>query len=160
MTVHQYYQYIEDLAANHVLINHVPGDSNGKHFFRGELEEFYMDLRNKVKFPALIAESFELSYANDDKSRETSIIIANSYKESKNWNNIYAAMAQCEHIGDEILRRMMTDSDNGLICANIEPITAIPLMDEQHLYVGIRYTVRVESAFDISVDKSEWNDLN
>lgn len=159
MTVHQYYQYLESLAEHHVLISHVPGDSNGRHFFRGELEEFYMDLRNKVAFPALIAESFELSYTTDEKTRETSFIIANSYKESKNWENIYAAMAQCELIGDEVLRRMIFDTDNGSLCANIVPVTATPMLDEQHLYVGMRYTIRVESAFDFDVDDRQWTDL-
>ena len=156
MTVHQYYQYVQTLAEHHVLINH---DRSNKHFFRGELEEFYTDLRNKVEFPALIAESFELSYTSDEKTRETSFIIANRYKESKNWDDIYAAMEQCERIGDEVLKRMIFDNDNGSLCANIEPVTATPLLDEQHLYVGIRYTIRVESAFDFSVDNRQWTDL-
>ncbi len=160
MTAHQYYQYLEDLAASHVLISHVPGDGNGKHFFRGELEEFYMDLRNKVKFPALIAEGFELSYDDGTVKRETSFIVASDYKESKNWDNIYAAMTLCERIGNEVLRRMLGDNDNGDLCANIEPVSAVPLLDEQHLYAGIRYTIVVETAFDYNVDKAKWKDLS
>lgn len=160
MTVHQYYQYLESLAEHHVFINHVPDDSNGKHFFRGELEEFYMDLRNKVKFPALIAEGFELTYDDDKMKRETSFIIASDYKETKNWDNIYAVMTLCERIGNEVLRRMISDNDNGDICANIYPITAVPLLNEQHLYAGIRYTISVESAFDSDVDETQWKDLS
>lgn len=159
MTVHQYYQYLESLAEHHVLISHVPGDTNCRHFFRGELEEFYMDLRNKVRFPALIAEGFELTYDDDKMKRETSFIIASDYKETKNWDNIYAAMTLCERIGNEVLRRMLADNDNGELCANFFPLTAVPLLNEQHLYVGIRYTINVESAFDSDVDETQWKDL-
>lgn len=93
MTSGQYYQYLESLATQHVDIQH---SSVEKHFFRGELEEFYMDLRNKVKFPALVAESFELSFSNDTKMRETSFIVACAYGESKNWDNIYSSIRMRE----------------------------------------------------------------
>jgi len=156
MTVGQYYQYMESMATNHKAIKH---RDNKKHYFRGELEEFYMDLRNKVNFPALIAESFEISFDDEKKTRETSFIVACDYKESKNWSKIYGATGTCESIGDEILRRMMTDSDNGDICANIEPISAVPLLNEQHLYAGMRYTIRVKCDFDWVVNVEEWSDL-
>ena len=83
MTSSSYYNHIEHLARTHKLVAHTDRD---KHFFRGELEEFYMDLRNRVKFPAVIAESFELTWDEDAefKQRETSFIIAANYKESKN----------------------------------------------------------------------------
>ena len=158
MTPEEYYAYIESLAEKHAMVLHT---EQQRHYFRGELEEFYTDLRNKVHFPAVIAESFELSYIDEEKTRETSFIIANSYKGSQNWPNIYASMALCERIGDEFLRRMLSDAeDSDTICANIEPVSAIPLLDEQHLYVGVRYTIRVESAFDYSVDEEQWLDLS
>jgi len=156
MTVGQYYQYIESLAASHTAIGH--SDSE-KHFFRGELEEFYMDLRNRVKFPALIAESFEISFNGDVKTRETSFIVACNYPESKNWQSIYGAMNICEQIGDEVLRRMMTDSSSGEICADLEVLSAVPVLDEQHLYAGMRYTIQIGCEFDWDVDEQVWSDL-
>jgi len=156
MTVGQYYQYIESLAASHTAIGH--SDSE-KHFFRGELEEFYMDLRNRVKFPALIAESFEISFNGDVKTRETSFIVACNYPESKNWQSIYGAMNLCEQIGDEVLRRMMTDASSGEICAELEVLSAVPVLDEQHLYAGMRYTIQISCEFDWDVDEQVWSDL-
>ena len=105
--IHDYYQYIESLARSHRMVAH---SDTEKHFFRGELEEFYMDLRNRVKFPAVIAESWEITFTQGSKERETSFIIAAAYKESKNWQNIYAALDLCERIGDEFLRRILTDT--------------------------------------------------
>jgi len=157
MTAEEYYSYIQHLAENHRMVNH---SESKKHYFRGELEEFYADLRNRVNFPAVIAESFELSYADDNKTRETSFIIANSYRGNQNWHNIYASMALCERIGDEFLRRMVSDAEDAAsFCANIEPLSAIPLLDEQHLYVGVRYTVRISNSFAIQVDETQWIDL-
>lgn len=156
MTVGQYYQYIESLAANHVMMRH---SDTEKHYFRGELEEFYMDLRNRVKFPALIAESFEISFNGDVKTRETSFIVACNYPESKNWESIYYNLSLCERIGDDILRRIMSDAGNGEICAEVEVLSAIPLLDEQHLYAGMRYTIQISCEFDWDVDEQAWIDL-
>lgn len=149
-----YYQYIEQLATQHKLVAH---SENEKHYFRGELEEFYMDLRNKVRFPAVVAESFELSFDNQYKQRETSFIIVVAYKESKNWTQIYSAYDLCERIGDEFLRRMIDDASNGALCANVELLSATPLLDEQHLYAGIRYTIVLSTPFVSEPDPDEWN---
>lgn len=154
MTSSQYYQYIESLARSHKMVRHSDTD---KHFFRGELEEFYMDLRNKVKFPAVIAESWEITFQNETKERETSFIIAVAYKESKNWGYIYAAIDLCERIGDEFLRRIIADvlllQD---ICGDVELMSAIPMVDEQHLYAGVRYTIRMSCPFNPEPDEEEW----
>jgi hypothetical protein len=153
MTVNEYYEYVERLASEHKLIGHTAKEP---HYFRGELEEFYTDLRNKVRFPALIAESFELTFDEDGKTRETSYIVAVAYKESKNWGNIYSAMSLCERIGDEVLRRITHDAAEGEICANVEAIQAVPLLDEQHLYAGMRYTIRLNTAMEWEPDDDEW----
>lgn len=155
MTSSSYYNHIEHLARTHKLVAHTDRD---KHFFRGELEEFYMDLRNRVKFPAVIAESFELTWDEDAefKQRETSFIIAANYKESKNWDNIHTAFDLCERIGDEFLRRLMENAANGTLCAAIVPMSAVPVLNEQHLYAGIRYTITVKSPFDTEPNSDVW----
>ena len=142
MTSSQYYQYIESLARSHRMVAH---SDTEKHFFRGELEEFYMDLRNRVKFPAVIAESWEITFTQGSKERETSFIIAAAYKESKNWQNIYAALDLCERIADD-----------GGLCADVELMSAIPMVDEQHLYAGVRYTIRMSCPFNPDPDEDEW----
>lgn len=156
MTPEQYYTYIESLAEKHVQIQH---SDTSKHFFRGELEEFYMDLRNKVRFPALIAESYELTYDESNKTRETSFIVATNYQESKNWAQIYAATNLCENIGEDILRRMLSDEEGGEICAAISLVSATPLLNEMYLYAGVRFTISVNSVFDDDIDEGKWTDL-
>jgi len=157
MTPEQYYSYLASLAEKHVQIQH---SESSKHYFRGELEEFYMDLRNKVRFPALIAESYDLSYTDDgEKTRETSFIVATNYSESKNWNQIYAATNLCENIGEDILRRMLADEEGGEICAAISLVSATPLLNEMYLYAGVRFTISVNSVFDDAVDAEKWTDL-
>ena len=153
MTSSQYYQYIESLARSHRMVAH---SDTEKHFFRGELEEFYRDLRNKVKFPAVIAESWEITFQDETKERETSFIIAAAYKESKNWGHIYAAIDLCERIGDEFLRRIIADVDDGKFCGDVELMSAIPMVDEQHLYAGVRYTIRMSCPFNPEPDEEEW----
>lgn len=150
-----YYQYIERLTSEHKFIKN---SSSGKHFYRGELEEFYYDLRNKVNFPAVIAESFELDYSqNLEKVRETSFIVAGNYAGSKNWDSIYCVMDLCERVGDEFIRRMVSDSESGHFCGQIEPVSAIPVLNEQHLYVGIRFTIRISSRFEWEIDRQIWD---
>lgn len=137
MTPAHFYEYLESVAARIQEIGHSDTEN---HFFRGELEEFYRDLRNRVKFPAFIAESYELQYDNNIKTRESSFIIAMNYKEAKNWVSVYSALDACEIIGDKIIEKITEDTDNGLLCANFLPISATPLINEQHLYVGLRFT--------------------
>ena len=156
MTSNQYYQYIERLAAAHRMVAHTDAEN---HYFRGELEEFYTDLRNRVHFPAVVAESFEITFPEGNKDRETSIIIAVRYKESRNWPQIYAALDLCELIGDEFLRRMATDMEDGTMCGDVEFLAAVPMVNEQHLYAGIRYTIRLTCPFSIDPDEDEWTDL-
>lgn len=153
MTSAQYYQYIEYLAKSHVMVRH---SDTEKHFFRGELEEFYMDLRNRVKFPAVIAESWEITFRQETKVRETSFIIASAYSGSKNWDSIYFAMDLCERIGDEFLLRIISDTSDGSVCADVELMSAVPMLDEQHLYVGVRYTIRMSCPFNPDPDEEAW----
>lgn len=151
-----FYNYLEDLCRKNVDISH---SDTEKHYFRGELEEFYVDLRNKVSFPCVVAESFELSWTNVGKNRECSFIVCAAYRESKNWDLIYDAMTLCEQIGDEFLRRMVFDSEAGDFCGIIEPVSATPLLNEQRLYVGMRYTLRVNQGFNEDVFADKWTDL-
>lgn len=156
MTSAQYYQYIESLAASHKMVGHTAAE---KHYFRGELEEFYTDLRNRAHFPAVVAESFEITFAEGNKDRETSFIIAANYKESRNWQQIYAALDLCERIGDEFLRRIASDMEDGSMCGDVDFLAAIPMVNEQHLYAGIRYTIRIRHPFNMDPDEDEWTDL-
>ena len=154
MNPEQFYNYLEGLAEKHVLIRHSTGE---KHFFRGELEEFYMDLRNRVNFPALIAESYELTYDVDLKVRESSFIIATNYIQTKDWDAIYTAMNLCERIGDELLCKMISDSEEGNICGLVTPVTAIPVLNEQHLYCGIRFTFQISAPFYTEPNPDNWS---
>ncbi len=160
MTQQEFYGYLEGLAEKHTLVRHNQGSPAEKHYFRGELEEFYMDLRNRVKFPAVVAESFELQFYEGKKVRESSFIIVTNYGESKNWDDIDGAFRLCERIGDEFMRRISYDDEEGDLCANVAFESAVPVLNEQHLYAGIRYTFTVEQDFDDGVDENMWRDLS
>ncbi len=153
MTPENFYNYMQGLAQSHVLI----GDTEEQpHFFRGELEEFYRDLRNRVHFPALIVESYELQFEDYFKIREFSFIVAQNYEQSKAWDLVYEAFSLCERIGDEILRKIGSDADNGTLCGNLVPLSAVPLLNEQHLYAGIRYTVQISEEFEEEPNPEMW----
>ncbi|PKP20079.1 MAG: hypothetical protein CVU04_04710, partial [Bacteroidetes bacterium HGW-Bacteroidetes-20] len=53
--------YMKNLAVQNKDLNH---RSTEKHFFRKELEEFYLGFRSDVNFPALILESAEIAFTD------------------------------------------------------------------------------------------------
>lgn len=154
----QYYSYIKGLAQKHKLLKHTDSE---KHYFRGELEEFYMSFRNDINFPCLIAENFTLEFVTEDgvckKIRETPFIVAESYKEENDYNDIDIKQNNCEIIGDEILRRLKYDQRE--MCGyEFEYGEGIPVMNEANKYVGIRYTVSVKSVFDDDYNPENWDE--
>jgi len=152
-----YYGYMKTLAERHDLIKHT---ENEKHFFRGELEEFYIGLKNKVNFPAMIAEGFTLNYGDNlqRKERESSFIIAEKYTEQKDYGDIDRAFNLCEIIGEEIIRRLLEDEEFN-DCATFEAVSAVQIINEMEKYVGIRFTITANSPFFEDINPEMWADL-
>lgn len=144
MTQQDWDIYFATLAAEHTLLRHTPQD---KHFFRGEVEEFFGDLRSKVRFPALIMETGLLTLQRNDAGyfsnlRTLAFIVAQNNVRD-NWDDISAALADCEVIGSELIGRLVSDIDGdlypGFDCLSLTKVDCEPLANPPQKYVGWRF---------------------
>jgi len=154
--------YMQQLAAQHIQLLHTPEQP---HYFRGELEEFYTGLRDRVNFPALVQEGSEIRFTSDQalnsfKERDTSFMIVQDYQDDNDYDAIYAAFDLCEKIGDEIIRRINHDKYNPtcLIIKEflLEDVTAIQIQNTRDRYVGIRYSLSSKTPFWHNIDEKMW----
>ena len=150
-----YYAKMKTLAEQHRLLQH---SENELHYFRGELEEFYVGLRNKVNFPAMVVEGYELNYSEDKKQLETSFFIAQDYKEQNDYDEIDRAFDLCERIGESVAKRLMAEADD-LNCQSVVLDNAVQMQHETEKYVGMRFNFTVIYPFCDSVGGDDWNDL-
>lgn len=134
-----YTTYMRSLAASHSSIHHTTDE---KHFFRGELQEFFEQFRSDVCFPCLIAESSENDYEgtaqNIIKRRITSYIVADRYDQHDDYDEIQQKMSNCEQIAEEILGRLMTDDESPFVSVEIESVTGQYIQNTADRYVGYR----------------------
>ena len=100
------------LASLHTGLNHRPPKS--KHFFRGELEEFYNKLRSDVKFPCMILEGSEIDYEgqtyNLTKLRHCAFMIVDNIEKMRDYDEIQSQMAKCERIGEQVMGRIIKEA--------------------------------------------------
>ena len=154
--------YLKNLASLHRCLAHTP---EKPHFFRGELEEFFMGFRDRVNFPALIQEGAEIHFTTDEadnafKERETSFMIVQSYENDNDYDEIYAAFDLCELIGDEIIRKMNCDKYETSCMVikdfHLEDVTAIQIQNVRERYVGVRYSFPNKTLFGNEIDAGKW----
>lgn len=104
--------YMAGLAALHTSLNHRPPKE--KHFFRGELEEFYNKLRSDVKFPCMILEGSEIDYIgqtyNLAKVRHCAFMIVDNIEKMRDYEEIQVRMSKCEKIGEQIMGRIIQEA--------------------------------------------------
>ena len=157
MTGKAYYEMMRQLAVHHADIRH---NDATPHYFRKELDEFYMGLRNNVNFPALIVEGFNLYYDTSPilqrKRRESSFIVVMNYDDDTDYEQIDDAFDYCEHIGDELLRKIITQTEEATCAFTVDDISAVQVQNETDRYVGIRYTLTYSSPFDTDADNDKW----
>lgn len=151
----EFYSYLEKLAIKHKLLNHHESE---QHYFRGELQDFYNGFRNRVNYPALVSEQFELNYEQLEngpwKSREFSFIILNNYKESNDYSEIDKAVSLCEEIGEDIIRKIIHDFDD--ISLFLDYGSGIIIENQEKKYIGIRFTTTFKNCFNEDMDCSKW----
>ena len=155
----QFYSYMEKLAVFHKKLKHTEKE---KHFFRGELEEFYTGYRNEINFPALIAEGYELNHETTNnvwKHRQFSFIVAQIYDEKNNYDAIDAANNTCEVITEDIIRRFIHDIEESNLNYVFDYGTGIQIENVEKRYVGMRYTAVLKSCFNEEIDETQWTDL-
>ena len=145
-----YYSYMESLARAHSEIGH---SAAARHFFRGEVEEFFQQFRSEVRFPCLIVERSDNRYEGNIplatvKSRQLSFIIADRYDQHDDADEVEAKMSRCERIAEQVLGRMIADPDddgsNPFIEVDTSTIEGQYLQNMQDRYVGYRLTLEVK----------------
>lgn len=154
--------YLEKLAVQNKDLNH---RVSGKHFFRKELEEFYVGFRGDVNFPALILESAELAFSdsprNAFKERSSAFLVVDNYENDDDYDQIAEALDRCERIGDEILRKFLADAEDSSILEvksfNLSDCTAFPIQNQNERYIGYRYLINSKTFFCQDPDPEKWN---
>jgi len=161
-TTKAFSEYMENLAALHVDLSHSDGE---KHFFRGELSEFYAGFRDSVNFPALILEGSELQFTSDQahnsfKIRDTSFMIVQHYAESDDYDAIAGAFDFCEQIGDDIFRKINSDKYDPCCMVikdfHFDDVSAFQIQNEKERYAGWRYTIAPKTPFCDLVNEDKW----
>lgn len=151
------HSYFEDLAKKHERILH---SSEKKHFFKGGLEEFFAGLRNKVKFPAVVFDGFELRYDGKDddiqKEREFSFTICQQFETAGNVEQRTQAVSDCEKIGEEFIKKIIYDLDESSCGFLFSCASGILMENTNEKYVGIEFTCLLTSKFNTKLDQTIW----
>ena len=133
--------YMGHLARLHRELQDTPDE---RHYFFGDLPDFWANLRSEVNFPAMVAEYSEVNYeggkSNVSKRRVTSFSIVDSYDQAGDVNEMVLKVSNCEKIAEEVLGRMIKDPDSEkpFRTIDIESITGEYNANEANKYVGYR----------------------
>lgn len=144
MTISQWTAYFEGLAREHKAVCHT---DKSKHFFRAELEDFWQDLRSKVRFPAVMLESSLLDISadipNDSAYRTLAFVVVDNCRQD-DYKAITECQSRCEEIALSFLGRLKEDIHNDdlhdvrLASAHFEP-----LVNESMHYYGQRVEISI-----------------
>lgn len=152
-----YTAYMRSLAEKHKKLQH---SNSNKHFFRGELQEFFENLRSVVKFPCLVLESNEVEYIgkqpNVSKNRTTSFIIVDSYNLVGDFGEMDLKWSGCEMVAEQIIGRMITDKVKPFQRIEAESITGEYMANTAQKYVGYRVTLTLTDCSICMFDKNAW----
>ncbi len=139
-TIQGWYNFVEGI------VNSRPG--NELHFAVGELEDVVNKSRNNIIFPLVFCEGFQSRYLNNkQKEYDVSYSVFNQYKNVQDRTEIINTIAQCEEIGDEVLRQIRTLSRKGTCVFSVSQVDAQPVMHEGERIAGVRYSFTVNQHF-------------
>lgn len=151
------HQYFEDLAKKHKSVLHT---DQKKHFFKGGIEDFFKGLKNKVKFPAVVFEGFELNYSGEgddvEKDREFSFIIIQEYATNENVDQIAKATSDCERIGEDFIKKILDDIENSSCKFSFRGATGILMENTNEKSIGMQFTCNLTSNFNTKVNAAVW----
>lgn len=157
-TITDFIDFFKNIAEKNIDINH---SQNEPHFFRGELEEMFYNLRNTTHFPCLCLENFELNY-NDEgnnkwKERSSAFSIVNEYFEKNDYDEYDKTFSTCEEIGDEVIRKILEYCTQDNHCPiSFENIHATPFINTEMKYGGIRYEFSIKEPFNEEPNPAKW----
>lgn len=136
MTISEYNTYFRQLALEHPRLQ--------GHFMRGEVEEFFQNFRTRVQFPCLILEASEVSYPRTEaatmvRQRTGAFIVVQTYDVQKDYDGMHDALAECERIAEELIRRAATDASTGEEpFASLAGVSMVYMQNQPQKYVGAR----------------------
>ena len=159
LNANSFYAYMRTLAAQHREIGVDNQEDNRKHFFVGELEDFYKGLCSVVKFPALVVEGFQINLSDNEQDtvyRESAFVVVFSYNDHQNTDQETDCYSKSEDVGREILRRMAYDGDDAICPIRISNIQGVQVLNETNKYAGIRFSFTLSNANVTEINTKVW----
>ena len=151
-----FYAFMRGIAEPHADILH---SNKEKHFFIGELEEFFMGLRSKVRFPALVVEGFELNYSDEKpiiKHRESAFTVIYAYTQKDDYNAITDCYSKSEIIGEEIINKIRQEGMDLPCQVRIENIHGLEIINENEKYAGVRFSFTLRKIHTTKINANKW----
>jgi len=159
LNANSFYAYMRQLAAQHKEITSPNEELNRKHFFIGELEDFYKGLKSVVEFPALVVEGFQISLSDDEqqtKYRESAFCVVFDYEAHSDYEQQIDCYSKSEDIGLEILRRMSEDASESVCPIRITDVSGVQVLNETDRYAGVRFSFSLSNANVTEIDDEVW----
>lgn len=145
-TIKDFYAFLKHEAETNEMIGAAEGE---KHFFRGEINEFYTGLRNECAFPAVIGEGFANEYEEEGngvwKRRETAFSVVDGYGDTDDWDQIDNAYAVAETIGDDILRKLIEGYRAQRCIVTVTKAECSQVENQPERWAGLRYQIVISS---------------
>ena len=142
-----------------------PDDS----FFRMDLEEIMEAFRSGINFPAMAVESpdIDLSDSSDSDTVNKRIFAFHIYKkpETDSYDDIQAAINECEAIGYKIIARMRRDRhDPNAIIYNAFKTDSVKANQVSKVFAemlyGYRFTGEFSKSDPLQLNADDWSDLD
>jgi len=159
LNANSFYAYMRQMQSQHKEIGKDKADESRKHFFIGELEDFYKGLKSLVLFPALVVEGFQISLSDDEqqtKYRESAFCVVFDYEQHSDYEQQIDCFSKSEDIGLEILRRMAEDASESVCPINITEVSGVPILNETDRYAGVRFSFSLSNANVTEIDDNQW----
>lgn len=158
--------YFENIARNHVLIQHTDAE---KHFFRMELDELLGGFNiPSARFPFLVLEGYAYDYTDNRsdnvlKKREGAFVLMDYVKDVTDYDAVHVVWDKMEKIADDILARIRADKRNPKTPVirdfNLENVQVSLILNEINNSAGLRVKYTLTSPSPVEVIPENWLDL-
>ena len=144
------YAFLKTIVAEQEYFHHSAVEN---HFFRADIDEqqgeFYEALKNRVRYPAFVAESFGNTYTRLErglfKERSMAFSIVEGIREDNDYDELDDINDRVEPQGDNILRLLIEECRNASCRIEIDDIEATQIRNPQERYAGMRWSFTMRS---------------
>lgn len=144
------YTALRAIVAEEGYFGHSEGEN---HFFRADIDEeqgeFYEALKNRVRYPAFVAESFGTTYTRMErgifKERAMAFSIVEGTRDDNDYDELDAINDRVEPQGDNILRLLIDQCREAACRIEITDIEATQIRNTQERYAGMRWSFTMRS---------------